>query len=141
MLQVESTVFVPFDMVWQIWNQPEHIKQWNVVDDSWCCPSAYTDFRSGGSFCYRMEKKDGSFGFDYKGIFNDIKDFEFLSLILDDGRKAEISFIKMDEKTTKIIERFEHEHQNTMDVQKSCCQRVHDNFKAYAEKILVGCRN
>ncbi|MGV3538932.1 MAG: SRPBCC domain-containing protein [Rufibacter sp.] len=66
-LTVETTVQVPADKAWQYWTAPEHITKWNFATDEWQCPSAINDLSSGGRFCWRMEAKDGSMGFDYSG--------------------------------------------------------------------------
>jgi uncharacterized protein YndB with AHSA1/START domain len=133
---VETIVSVPIEKAWEAWNQPEHIKQWNFAHESWCCPSAENDLQPNGKFSYRMEAKDGSFGFDYKGIFNEIRKPEFLSLTLGDGRQVEVSFERIDGESTKITERFDPEAQNSIDLQRSGWQSILKCYKAYVENMM-----
>lgn len=58
-------------LVWDCFSLPEHIVQWNFASPEWHCPSAENDLRVGGKFSYRMEAKDGSFGFDFWGIYDE----------------------------------------------------------------------
>ena len=57
---VEALVDRERQAVWQFFNQPEHIINWNFASDDWCCPRAENDLRVGGRLCSRMEAKDGS---------------------------------------------------------------------------------
>jgi uncharacterized protein YndB with AHSA1/START domain len=37
-ITIETTVNAPVDKVWDYFNQPEHITQWNFAHESWFCP-------------------------------------------------------------------------------------------------------
>ncbi len=39
-----------------------------------------------------MEAKDGSFGFDFGGVYDDVKTNELIEYTMGDGRKVEINF-------------------------------------------------
>ena len=52
---------------------------------------------------------------------------------MDDGRKAEINFVR-DRNKTKIVETFEAENENPAEMQRQGWQSILDNFKKYAEK-------
>ncbi len=41
-----------------------------------------------------MEAKDGSFGFDFSGTYNEVKVHEAIKYTLDDDRKVAINFKK-----------------------------------------------
>jgi uncharacterized protein YndB with AHSA1/START domain len=68
-ISIEITIQKPVAKVWEIWTTAADIMQWNVPFDNWHSPRAKNDLHEGGSFCYRMEAKDGSEGFDHSGIF------------------------------------------------------------------------
>ena len=70
---IEATVNAPVEKVWKEWNNPADIMQWNTADPSWHCPSSENDLRIGGSFKSRMEAKDGSFGFDFGGVYDEVE--------------------------------------------------------------------
>ncbi len=72
-ITVETTVSAPIEKIWLAWTSPEDIKKWNTTSDDWHTTKASLDLRVGGSFSYRMEAKDGSFGFDFAGTFTRIE--------------------------------------------------------------------
>ena len=83
-----------------------------------------------------MEAKDGSFGFDFSGIYDEVKLNEIISYILDDDRKVKITFIDQENKT-KIIENFETEKTNSIELQQKGWQAILDNFKKYIEQTKI----
>lgn len=131
-IMVEAIVHSPVEKVWTYWTEPEHIKQWNNASDDWHTPRAENDLRAGGKFVTRMEAKDGSFGFDFGGVYDEVNEFESISYTLGDDRKVNISFIRQED-STKIIESFEAEETNAVEMQQAGWQAILDNFKKYAE--------
>ena len=79
-----------------------------------------------------MAAKDGSFSFDFEGIYNDLKQNEAISYTMADGREAKISFVG-EENSTKITETFEAEDTNATEIQQGGWQAILDNFKKYVE--------
>jgi uncharacterized protein YndB with AHSA1/START domain len=86
----------------------------------------------GGRFLSRMEAKDGSFGFDFGGIYDEVRINEGISYTIGDGRKVNITFIGQ-ENDTKIIETFDSENINPIELQQAGWQAILDNFKKYTE--------
>jgi uncharacterized protein YndB with AHSA1/START domain len=131
-ITVESTVNAPLEKVWAFWNAPEHITKWCTATEEWHTPRAENDLRVGGSFLSRMEAKDGSFGFDFSGIYDEVKPNEKIAYTMADGRKVKIAF-SGNKNETKIIETFDAENQNPVEMQKDGWQAILNNFKKYAE--------
>lgn len=134
-ITVEATVNASINRVWKFWTSPEHIIHWNNASDDWHTPRAENDFRVGGSFLSRMEAKDGSFGFDFAGAYNEIKPNELIIYTIFDGRKVRINFTSAGNSTT-ITESFEAESENSVEIQKSGWQSILDNFKRYTESTI-----
>lgn len=134
-ITVETTVNASIDKVWEIWNNPAHITKWCVATDTWHTPHATNDLKVGGRFTTRMEAKDGSFGFDFGGIYNAVIENSLIEYTMDDNRTAKIEFSSEDGKT-KIIESFEAEEQNPLEMQQAGWQAILDNFKIYTEAQL-----
>ncbi|WP_432713340.1 SRPBCC family protein [Pedobacter sp.] len=132
LITVETTVNAPVAKVWEHWNEPMHIRKWNFADDSWHCPGAENDLRIGGRIQARMEAKDQSQGFDFWGIYDDIKINELISYTLGDGRKVNINFKDLGEQT-KVTETFEAEDTFPKEMQKDGWQRILNNFKKEVE--------
>lgn len=131
-ITIETTVNAPVAKVWDYWTNPKHIIKWNQASDDWHTTRAENDLREGGKFSSRMEAKDGSFGFDFGGAYDKIKQNEYIEYTIGDGRKVKIFFTSQNDKT-KIVETFEPENTNSMEMQKGGWQAILDNFKKYTE--------
>ncbi|TVY07447.1 SRPBCC family protein [Paenibacillus cremeus] len=132
-ITVETTVHAPVEQVWAYWTEPQHITQWSFASDDWHAPRAENDVRVGGAFLTRMEAKDGSFGFDFGGVYNEVKINELLVYTLGDGRKVTVSFSGR-ENGTQIVEVFEAEETHSIEQQKEGWQMFLNNFKKYCEQ-------
>ena len=131
-IKVETNVAAPVEKVWDFWTQPNHIILWNFASDDWHCPWAKNDVRAGGKFVWRMEAKDGSFGFDYSGKYTKIIPNERIEKTIDDGRKVNITFREEGDQT-HVTEVFEAETQNPLEMQKEGWQAILNNFKKHVE--------
>jgi uncharacterized protein YndB with AHSA1/START domain len=80
-----------------------------------------------------MEAKDGSFGFDFWGTYTIVNAPTELAYTLGDDRNVQIQFIANGHETT-IIEQFEAEQTNSVDMQRAGWQAILDNFAAYATR-------
>lgn len=131
-ITVETIVHSPIESVWKYWTEPKHITQWSFASDDWHTPFAENDLRAGGKFVSRMEAKDSSMGFDFGGVYDEVSINESISYTLGDGRKVSITFVGQDN-DTKIIESFEAEETNAIEMQQAGWQAILDNFKKYVE--------
>lgn len=132
-ITVKSTVNQPASKVWTLWTRPEHIVKWNTPDETWHTTRAENDLKTGGSFLSRMEAKDGSFGFDFAGTYDEVVPHKRIAYTLTDGRKAEVDFRETGG-ATEIITVFDPEDINPVDMQRDGWQAILDSFKNYAEK-------
>jgi hypothetical protein len=82
-----------------------------------------------------MEAKDGSVGFDFWGIYDEIILHEVLSYTLGDDRKVKIIFSAIDHQTN-MIQTFEAEDVYSVEHQKGGWQAILDNFKSYVEQTV-----
>jgi uncharacterized protein YndB with AHSA1/START domain len=130
---IETNVNAPVEKVWKYWSAPEHIVKWNNASDDWHSPKAENDLRTNGKFNVRMEAKDGSFGFDFGGVYDEVKEHELIAYTMGDGRKVNVTFSGSGEQT-KIVETFDAESENPVEMQRSGWQAILDNFKRYAEE-------
>jgi len=131
-ITVESTINAPVEKVWEYWTKPEHITQWNNASDDWHTPWAKNDLRTSGSFAARMEAKDGSFGFEFGGIYDAVKVNELIEYTMGDGRIVKVTFAG-DKNKTKVVETFDAENTNSVELQRGGWQSILDNFKKYTE--------
>ena len=133
-ITISAIVNAPVEKVWEVWNTPEHIENWNAASDDWHTTSAKNNLKKGGKLSYRMEAKDGSTGFDFEGIYSEVKPNKSLSYKFSDGRRVSVIFNEKDNNTL-IKESFEAENQNSRQMQQEGWQAILNNFKKYAENL------
>ncbi len=131
-ITVDAMVHAPVEKVWQYYTEPAHITQWAFADTSWHAPHAENDLRVGGKFVTRMEAKDGSAGFDFEGIYDDVVPHEKIAYSFGD-RKATVLFSK-EGSDTKVTINFDPETENPIEMQRAGWQAILENFKTYVEK-------
>ena len=132
-ITVSAIINAPVQKVWDYWNSPNHITGWNFANDDWHAPSAQNDLKVGGKFSSRMEAKDGSFGFDFEGVYDQVIPEKYIEYTLGDSRKVKIKFTS-EGNTTTIEESFEAESANPLEMQQMGWQMILNNFKRYTEK-------
>ena len=131
-ITIETTISAPLELVWTCWTLPEHITQWNAASDDWHTPSATNDLRVGGRFTSRMESRDGKYGFDFWGIHDEVQLNSLIKSTMGDDRKMEVRFIQ-EGSQVEVVESFETEDENSIELQRQGWQAILDRFKAYVE--------
>ena len=134
-INVETTVRADLESVWGAWTNPEDIKQWNAASEDWHTTSSSVDLREGGAFCSRMEAKDGSMGFDFRGTFTRIHPHELIEYVLDDERRVLVEFAK-ELQGVRVRETFDAESETDDEQQRAGWQAILDNFARYVELKL-----
>lgn len=131
-INIQATIAADSKKVWEYYTQPEHITKWNFAVDDWQCPSASNDMRVGGKYSARMEAKDGSFGFDFEAIYDEIIDGKKFSYTMPDGRKVSVNF-KSNNNQTEVDIEFDAENENPIELQRDGWKAILNNFKKYTE--------
>lgn len=134
-ITIQTRILAPLELVWKCWTKPEHIMKWNTASEDWHTTSSENDVRIGGHFTSRMEAKDGSMGFDFGGIYDEVNVYEIIAYTLGDGRKVRVTFV-VDGRETVVTEVFEVEAMNSVEMQKTGWQAILDNFKIYTEGLV-----
>jgi uncharacterized protein YndB with AHSA1/START domain len=135
-ITVETSINASREAVWDIFNDPKHIVKWNNASPDWHSPRAENDLRVGGTFNTRMEAKDGSQGFDFTGIYDEVVPLEKIAYTMSgaDARKATVTFGDMGNNTHVIVS-FDPENENPIEMQRAGWQAILDNLKAYVESL------
>ncbi|HET8771652.1 MAG TPA: SRPBCC family protein [Gemmatimonadaceae bacterium] len=131
-ISIESTVKAPLKRVWDAWNNPADIKQWNSAQDDWHTTKSTVDLREGGKFMSRMEAKDGSVGFDFEGTFTKVVPQKTIAYRMDDGREATVEFMERPDGVV-VKETFDAETENPPDMQRQGWQAILDRFARHVE--------
>ncbi|AYB35339.1 SRPBCC family protein [Chryseolinea soli] len=132
-LTVQANIAADRKKVWDYYTNPKHITKWNFASDDWQCPKAANDLRVGGKYSARMEAKDGSFGFDFVAIYDDVIDQKTFTYTMEDNRKATANFETVGNQT-KLTVTFDAETENSEEMQKGGWQAILNNFKKYVEQ-------
>lgn len=131
-ITVEATVNAPVEKVWTYWSEPKHITQWCQASDDWHAPYAENDLRTGGKFKTTMAAKDGSVSFDFEGVYSNVQKHKVIEYAMSDGRKVKITF-SGNGNETNVIETFDPENTNPIEMQRGGWQAILDNFKKHTE--------
>ena len=131
---ISALVRAPAETVWVAWTEPAHITQWNFASPDWCCPSASSDLREGGTYTARMEAKAGSFGFDFEGTFHKVDPGRAIGLTLGDGRRSDTSFTP-EKDGIRVTTIFDAEGTHPVDMQRDGWQAILNSFKTHAERL------
>jgi len=132
-ITLETTVPVSPELAWEYWTEPKHITQWNQASEDWHTPRAENDLRVGGRFSSRMESKDGKYGFDFGGVYDAVEPHRLLASMIDDGRKVVTAFESVPT-GTRIVETFEAEGENSVEMQRQGWQAILDSYQRYVAK-------
>jgi uncharacterized protein YndB with AHSA1/START domain len=131
-ITVEALIKAPIEKIWKYWNEPMHITQWCNASDDWHAPYAENDLKVDGKFKTTMAAKDGSFSFDFEGVYTNIQKDKVIEYTILDGRKVRITFSAQGDQV-KVIETFEAETINPLEMQRGGWQAILENFKKYTE--------
>lgn len=131
-ITVKTIVNAPVSKVWEYWTKSEHIMQWNNASDEWHTPAAKNDLRKDGRFVFTMAARDGSMSFDFEGVYTEVVEHKLIAYVMPDGRTAKIIFDGQDNQT-EIVESFDAESVNSIELQRTGWQNILDNFKKYTE--------
>jgi uncharacterized protein YndB with AHSA1/START domain len=104
---------------------------WNAASEDWHTTWAENDLQLMEN-CFRMEAKDGSAGFDFRGKYEEVQANEQITYTTDDGKSK--FFTKMECKT-RVVQLFEAETENQLNY-KEGWQAILNNFKNYVEQHL-----
>src|SRR5918999_211677 len=131
-ITVETAVKAGIETAWDVWNNPEDIKQWNAASEDWHTTQSTVDLREGGRFSARMEAKDGSEGFDFEGTYTRIVPRKLIEYRMSDGREVMVEF---DERPGAVLvrETFDAETENPPELQRTGWQAILDNFRRHVE--------
>lgn len=132
-ITLETTVPVSPELAWAYWTEPRHITQWNQASEDWHTPHAENNLRVGGAFTSRMESKDGKYGFDFGGVYDAVEPHRLLASTLGDGRKV-ITVFESVPAGTRIVETFEAEGENSVEMQRQGWQAILDSYRRYVAK-------
>src|SRR5688572_29454052 len=115
-ITVETVVNAPLNQVWDAWNNPADIKQWNTAQDDWHTTKSTVDLREGGKFTARMEAKDGSAGFDFEGTYTRVAPKKAIEYRMSDGREVKVEFVERGAGVL-VKETFDTENENPPELQ------------------------
>ena len=130
-VSLELSIDAAPEMVWDCFNNSEHITNWNAASDDWHTPKSTNKLHVGGQFNHRMEAKAGSFGFDFEAIYTELVDKQKFTYAMAD-REVTIQFKSINNQT-EVVTTFDAENENPIEMQQQGWQMILDNFKKLVE--------
>jgi uncharacterized protein YndB with AHSA1/START domain len=137
-ITIQIIANAPIEKVWEYWTSPEHITGWAFATPEWEARDPENDLRVGGKFKTTMAAKDGSQSFDFTGVYTEVRDPStgsgqgLIDFTMDDQRKVKVQF-SLTPEGVEVIESFEPESENSLEMQQQGWQAILDNFKKYVE--------
>ncbi len=128
-ITVSTLVAAPLSEVWRAYNTPQDIMVWNTASADWHTTKSAVDLREGGHFSSRMEAKDGSFGFDFAGVYTKVQPHSVIEYTFGD-RIGRVEFSEGPAGVTVTVA-FDSESTHSEEQQRSGWQAILDNFAAY----------
>ena len=125
-ITVSTLVAAPISEVWHAYNSPDDIKVWNTASPDWHTTASSVDLRVGGKFSSRMEAKDGSFGFDFAGVFTKVVPQKLLEYSFGE-RTGVVEFSEGAGGVTVTVS-FDSEPTHSEEQQRAGWQAILDNF-------------
>ena len=131
-ITVETVANARLDQVWDAYNNPADIRQWNSAQDDWHTTRSEVDLREGGRFSSRMEAKDGSAGFDFEGTYTRVEPQKVIEYRMSDGREAKVEF---EERSGGVHVKvtFDAENEYPPEFQRAGWQAILNNFARHVE--------
>lgn len=130
---ISVAIKAPIEKVWDKMNNPKDIEQWNTASEDWHCPKAENNLTVSGSLKSTMAAKDGSFSFEFEGIYDEIIPNKLIRYHLGDQRSVEIHFEEIGNEVI-VTEMFDAESQNPIEMQQQGWQAILNNFKKHVEQ-------
>jgi uncharacterized protein YndB with AHSA1/START domain len=79
-----------------------------------------------------MAAKDGSFSFDFEGVYEKVIPHQLIEYGMSDGRKVKVVFEQKGD-AVHVLESFDAENINPVEMQQAGWQAILNNFKKHAE--------
>lgn len=125
-ISVSTVVAAEIAEVWRAYTTPADIMAWNAASADWHTTASTVDLRVGGAFCSRMEAKDGSFGFDFAGVYTEVQPPHRLAYTFGD-RVCVVEFTEGPAGVTVTVA-FDPEQTHSEEQQREGWQAILDNF-------------
>lgn len=129
-ITIETVVPAKLGQVWDAWNTPAEIMQWNAASEDWHTTRSTVDLREGGSFESRMEAKDGSMGFDFGGTYTRVVPHKLIEYRMSDAREVTVEFVEAAGGVV-VRETFDAESEHPPELQRQGWQAILDNFRRH----------
>lgn len=132
---VSTVVAAPMHEVWLAYTSPADIKLWNAASPDWHTTAASVDLRPGGKFSSRMEARDGSFGFDFEGVYTRVIPHQLIEYEFG-GRTAVVEF-EDGEQGVSVTVTFDGEQTHSEEQQRTGWQAILDSFARHTTGKLA----
>ncbi|KEO75730.1 SRPBCC domain-containing protein [Anditalea andensis] len=131
-LEVSEKINAPVKKVWEIWNDPKAIVQWNPVSDHWETSDEENKIKEGEKFFSRKSSKNESAKLDLEGTYDEVIQEDTIAYTMRDGQKVKITFDE-DGDTTTVTTTFDADDNLPEEAQEKSWQEILAGLKEYVE--------
>ena len=89
-ITVEKIVNASLKQVWDAWNNPADIKQWNSAQDDWHTTKARSICARAASSCRAWKPRTAVEGFDFEGTYTRVVPHKTIEYRMSDGREVKV---------------------------------------------------
>jgi len=132
-LKASQEINAPVSKVWEIWNDPKSIVQWNPVSDHWETSDEDNKIKEGEKFFSRKQSDNESAKLDLEGTYDEVIHEDTIAYTMKDGQKVRIKFEGNDDKTT-VTTTFDAEENISAEAQEKSWQKILESLKQFVEK-------
>lgn len=131
-LKASQEINAPVNKVWEIWNDPKAIVQWNPVSDHWETSDENNKIKEGEKFFSRKESNNDSAKLDLEGTYDKVIHEETIAYTMTNGQKVKITFEENGE-TTTVTTTFDADEKLSKEAQEKSWQEILNSLKDYVE--------
>jgi len=132
-LKVSQDINASLSKVWEIWNDPKAIVQWNPVSDHWETSDENNLIKEGEKFFSRKQSNNESAKLDLEGTYDEVLHEDTIAYTMKDGQKVRIKFEENGDKTT-VTTTFDADDNLSEEAQEKSWKQILKSLKQFVEK-------
>jgi len=131
-LEVSQDINAPVSKVWEIWNDPKAIVQWNPASDHWETSDENNKIKEGEKFYSRKKSDNENAKLDLEGTYDEVIHEDTIAYTMKDGQRVKIKFEDKGD-ATKVTTTFDADDNISEEAQKKSWQEILKSLNHYVE--------
>jgi len=131
-LKASQEIKASVSKVWEIWNDPKAIVQWNPASDHWETSDENNKIKEGEKFFSRKKSDNENAKLDLEGTYDKVIHEDTIAYTMRDGQRVKIKFEENGD-TTTVTTTFDADDNIAEEAQKKSWQEILASLKRYVE--------